>query len=43
MFKVRAFESRTLSWWNQERDNIDMEPVYQRKGAAFGQITTRLF
>ena len=32
MFKVRAFENRTLSWWYQERNNIDMEPIYQRKG-----------
>ena len=35
MFKVRAFESRTLSWWRDERDNIDMEPVYQRKGGLW--------
>lgn len=30
MFKVRPFESRTLSWWNVERDNIDFKPPYQR-------------
>ena len=35
MFKVRAFENRTLSWWRQERDNIDMEPLYQRKGGLW--------
>ena len=35
MFKVRAFENRTLSWWYQERNNIDMEPVYQRKGGLW--------
>ncbi len=32
MFKVRPFESKTLSWWNDERLNIDMHPPYQRRG-----------
>lgn len=32
MFSVRPFESRTLSWWSDERRNIDLEPPYQRRG-----------
>jgi hypothetical protein len=32
MFSVRPFENRTLSWWSDERRNIDLEPTYQRKG-----------
>lgn len=35
MFRVRTFESRTLSWWYGERNNIDMEPGYQRKGGLW--------
>ena len=35
MFQVRAFESRTLSWWYQERENIDIAPVYQRNGGIW--------
>ena len=32
MFTIRNFESKTLSWWYDERDNIDLNPSYQRKG-----------
>jgi hypothetical protein len=32
MFRVRPFEARTLSWWNDERASIDMTPPYQRRG-----------
>ncbi len=32
MFTVRNFEARTLSWWYDQRDNIDFTPSYQRKG-----------
>ena len=32
MFTIRNFESRTLSWWYDQRDNIDFQPSYQRKG-----------
>ena len=32
MFTIRSFESRTLSWWYDQRDNIDFKPSYQRKG-----------
>ena len=35
MFRIRTFESRTLSWWNGERDNIDMSPRYQRRGGLW--------
>jgi uncharacterized protein with ParB-like and HNH nuclease domain len=35
VFKVRQFEARTLSWWYQERDRIDMTPVYQRRGGLW--------
>ena len=35
MFTVRPFDNRTLSWWYQERDNIDMEPVYQRRSGLW--------
>ncbi len=32
MFTIRNFDSRTLSWWYDQRDNIDFSPSYQRKG-----------
>ena len=32
MFSVRPFESRTLSWWSDERKNLDLSPPYQRQG-----------
>lgn len=32
MLKVRLLEAKTLSWWHSERDNIDFNPPYQRKG-----------
>ena len=35
MFTVRPFEARTLSWWYDERDSIDLSPVYQRKGGIW--------
>lgn len=35
MFTVKTFEARTLTWWNQQRKNIDMEPPYQRKGGLW--------
>ena len=35
MFKVRQFEAKTLSWWYQERDRIDMSAVYQRRGGLW--------
>lgn len=35
MFKVQPFPMRTLSWWYDERDNIDMSPIYQRRGGLW--------
>ena len=32
MFSVRLFDPKTISWWHAERDQIDFEPPYQRKG-----------
>jgi hypothetical protein len=31
-FTVNPMSPRTLSWWRDERDDVDLEPVYQRKG-----------
>lgn len=35
MFSVRPFEMRTLSWWSDERKNLDLSPPYQRKGRVW--------
>lgn len=35
MFSVRPFEMRTLSWWSDERRNLDLSPPYQRKGRVW--------
>jgi hypothetical protein len=35
MFKVRPFEAKTLSWWNDERENIDLNPPYQRRSGIW--------
>lgn len=32
MFTVRAFDPKNISWWHMEKDQIDFEPLYQRKG-----------
>ncbi|MDD5287892.1 MAG: DUF262 domain-containing protein [Dehalococcoidales bacterium] len=32
MFKVEQLPSKTLSWWNDERENIEMNAEYQRRG-----------
>ena len=31
-FKVTQFENRTLTWWRNRRDKIDIDPPYQRRG-----------
>jgi hypothetical protein len=31
-FSVMPMPPRTLSWWRDERDDVDFSPVYQRKG-----------
>ena len=35
MFSVRPFEARTLSWWSDERKNLDSSPTYQRRGRVW--------
>ena len=35
MFKVQQFENHSLTWWNRERSNIDISPIYQRKGGLW--------
>jgi hypothetical protein len=35
MFTVRQFEARTLSWWSEQRDVIDFDPPYQRRGGLW--------
>ncbi|RJF83823.1 DUF262 domain-containing protein [Azospirillum cavernae] len=35
MFKVRPFETKTLSWWHSQQDDIALSPVYQRKGGIW--------
>jgi hypothetical protein len=35
MFSVRPFEARTLSWWSDERKNLDLSPTYQRRGRVW--------
>ena len=35
MFSVRPFEARTLSWWSDERKNLDLSPSYQRRGRVW--------
>lgn len=37
MFEVMAFEARTLSWWYDQKDNIDLEPPYQRRGQLWSE------
>lgn len=31
-FKITQLEARTLVWWRNRRDKIDMDPPYQRRG-----------
>src|SRR5947209_4084389 len=35
MFEVRELPARTLIWWYDQRDRIDFNPVYQRKGGIW--------
>jgi hypothetical protein len=35
MFTVRQFEARTLTWWADQRDAIDFDPPYQRRGGLW--------
>lgn len=37
--KIQVFPmpAKTLSWWRDERDDIDFEPIYQRKGHVWSR------
>ncbi|TDG34822.1 DUF262 domain-containing protein [Pedobacter changchengzhani] len=37
MFTIRSFESRTISWWYDQKDEIDFSPSYQRKGRLWSK------
>ena len=37
MFTIRNFETKTLSWWFQQKENIDFHPAYQRKGRLWSE------
>jgi len=37
MFAIRAFDPRTLSWWATQRDRIDFDPPYQRRGGIWAK------
>jgi hypothetical protein len=37
MFTIRSFESRTISWWYDQKDDIDFSPSYQRKGRLWSK------
>lgn len=37
MFTIRNFETKTLSWWFQQKKNIDFDPPYQRKGRLWSE------
>ncbi len=36
-FRIQELDRRTLSWWKNRRDRIDMEPPYQRKGRRWSK------
>jgi hypothetical protein len=35
MFAVRPFETKTISWWYSQRNNIDLNPPYQRRSGLW--------
>ncbi|RYE19789.1 MAG: DUF262 domain-containing protein, partial [Sphingobacteriaceae bacterium] len=35
ILQVREFPARTLRWWYEEQNNIDLSPSYQRKGGIW--------
>ena len=37
MFTIRSFESRTISWWYDQKEDIDFKPTYQRKGRLWSK------
>lgn len=38
MFDVSTFDPKTLSWWFDERENIDFDPPYQRRGSIWSDL-----
>ena len=36
-FKIQAFENKTLSWWYNRRNSIDMNAPYQRRGGLWSK------
>lgn len=36
-FRIQELDRRTLSWWKNRRDRIDMDPPYQRKGRRWSK------
>lgn len=36
-FSVIPMQARTISWWRDEREDIDFEPVFQRKGRIWSE------
>jgi len=38
MFEVNTFDPKTLSWWHDERENIDFDPPYQRGGNIWSEL-----
>ena len=36
-FSVISMQPRTLSWWRDERDDVDFNPVFQRKGRIWSE------
>ena len=37
MFHVTTFEPRVLSWWRSQRNRIDFDPSYQRRGRLWSR------
>lgn len=37
MFAVRQFDPRTLAWWIDQRDEIEFNPPYQRRGGLWSE------
>jgi hypothetical protein len=36
-FRIQELDRRTLSWWRNRRERIDMDPPYQRKGRRWSR------
>lgn len=36
-FRIQELDRRTLSWWKNRRERIDMDPSYQRKGRRWSK------